>query len=175
MSRYSTRLTISAVALALVAAACTGGGSPDGGDAAEVPAGDPAPTTAFVRFDGSSATFADYAGTPLVVNWWASWCPSCVAEMSAAFKPAQEALGDRVTFVGMNLQDERSKAEELVAETGVLFELAEDPDGTLYVELGGLGMPFTIFIGADGNVVEEHNGPLSEQQLVDMIEELLLS
>jgi len=134
----------------------------------------PAPITPFVLFDGSAASFADYKGTPLVVNFWASWCPSCVAEMSAAFLPAQQRLGDQVAFVGLNIQDERDKAEELAAETGVLFDLAEDADGALYVDLGGLGMPFTVFINADGDVVDEHNGPLTEGQLVEKIEEVLL-
>ncbi|HZJ49168.1 MAG TPA: hypothetical protein VFD97_09085, partial [Acidimicrobiia bacterium] len=56
-------------------------------------------------------------------------------------------------------------------DTGVLFDLAEDTQGDLYVDLGGIGMPFTVFIDASGNIVEKHNGPLNEQQLLDMIEE----
>lgn len=172
-------------AVALVAAACTSGddAASDASAAAqpatdsassEQPAGTPAPSTPFVLFDGSAASFADYKGTPLVVNFWASWCPSCVAEMSAAFLPAQQRLGGQVAFVGLNIQDERAKAEALVDETGVLFDLAEDADGALYVELGGLGMPFTVFINADGEVVGEHNGPLTEGQLVEKIEEVLI-
>jgi len=180
-ARWATLIT----AVALVAAACTSAGgdaTPDQGETApeatsatrQEPAGPPAPSTPFVLFDGSAASFAYYKGTPLVVNFWASWCPSCVAEMSAAFLPAQQRLGEQVAFVGLNIQDERAKAEELVAETGVLFDLAEDADGALYVELGGLGMPFTVFINADGEVVDEHNGPLTEGQLVEKIEEVLL-
>ncbi len=65
-------------------------------------------------FDGSTATLADYEGRPVVVNFWASWCPSCIAEMSAALKPAQEQFGDRVAFLGLNLQDERGEALRLV-------------------------------------------------------------
>jgi len=170
--------------LALFATACAGavsettsGDATPGADTpttAPVVDANPAPTTEFVMFDGSTATFADYAGQPLVVNFWASWCPSCIAEMSAALKPAQEQLGEQVAFLGLNLQDERDKALELVEETGVLFDLGEDAVGDLYIELGGIGMPFTVFIDANGNVVEKHNGPLSEQQLVDLIQEKLL-
>ncbi|MFQ5948770.1 MAG: TlpA family protein disulfide reductase [Acidimicrobiia bacterium] len=137
--------------------------------------GPPAPGLSFEMFDGSTATLADYQGRPLVVNFWASWCPSCVAEMSAAFRPVQQRLGDEVAFLGMNIQDRRGPALELVEETGVLFDLAEDPDGELYVELGGLGMPFTVFISEDGEVLEKHNGPLTEGQLEDMISEVLLA
>jgi thiol-disulfide isomerase/thioredoxin len=176
-----TRLTLTSLglALALVAAACSG----SDGDAGTVPIDEApattvvideyraAPLTEFAMFDGSSATFADYLGRPLVVNFWASWCPSCVAEMAAAFKPAQERVGDDVAFLGLNIQDDRADALRLIEETGVLFDLGDDPLGDLYLEFGGIGMPFTVFIDADGRVVEQHNGPLTESQLLDMIEE----
>jgi hypothetical protein len=75
----------------------------------------------------------------------------------------------------MNIADERDKALELVDETGALFDLAEDSSGELYTELGGLGMPFTVFVSADGQVLDVHNGPLTEDQLVDRINDVLLS
>lgn len=149
--------------LALVAAACGG---------AQAVEGVPAPATSFALFDGSEASLTDFRGQPVVLNFWASWCPSCVAEMSAAFRPVQERLGDEVTFVGMNIQDLRGRADDLLHETGVDWVNAEDPTGGLYQELGGLGMPFTVYIDADGQVVDRHNGPLTEQQLSDHIERL---
>jgi hypothetical protein len=72
--------------------------------------------------------------------------------MSAAFRPVPEDLGGTITFVGMNIQDERALALELLEETAVGWVNAEDPDGALYAELGGLGMPFTVVISADGLV-----------------------
>jgi thiol-disulfide isomerase/thioredoxin len=175
-----TRMTMLAGAVALVAAACSGAGDSlqpagDGIASTSQVQGGPIPADTFETFAGETATLADYAGRPVVVNFWASWCPSCVAEMSAAFLPAQQQLGDQVAFLGMNIQDERSRALELVEETGVLFDLAEDPDGALYTALGGLGMPFTAFVSADGRILDVHNGPLTEGQLVDKINEVLLS
>lgn len=172
---WKTRLGLFALALALVAAACSGSdqSGSGGGTNAEV-AGPAVPVTTFETFAGETVSLASYAGSPLVVNFWASWCPSCVAEMSAAFKPVQEALGDRVTFVGMNIQDDRTLAEQLLEETGVRWVSAEDPSGELYVELGGLGMPFTVFVSPSGEVVDSHNGPLDAGQLTSRIEELLL-
>jgi thiol-disulfide isomerase/thioredoxin len=177
LSNWRSRATLAVVAFAIVAAACSGGDAHaggDGGDGAEVALGPAVPITTFETFEGETATLASYAGRPLVVNFWASWCPSCVAEMSAAFKPVQEAVGDEVTFIGVNIQDERDRAEELLATTGVQWISAEDPQGELYVELGGLGMPFTIFVSPSGEILDTHNGPLNEAQLLDRINELLL-
>jgi cytochrome c-type biogenesis protein len=147
----------------------------NGGESTTAPDGDPVPSGAVARFDGTEMTLGDYAGTPLVVNFWASWCPSCVAELSAAIRPSQDRFGDQVAFVGVNLQDDRDTARQLIEETGVAFDLLEDPDGTLYTEFGALGMPFTAIISADGIVLDTHNGPLTENQLNDKITELLVS
>ncbi len=178
-----TKLTLASLglALALLGAACSGSDAHAGPVATDeaspstvaVDERRPAPLSEFVMFDGSSATLADYEGRPLVVNFWASWCPSCVAEMAAAFKPAQQSVGDEVAFLGLNIQDDRADALRLVEETGVLFDLGDDPLGDLYLEFGGIGMPFTVLIDAEGRIVEQHNGPLTEAQLLDMIEEAL--
>jgi thiol-disulfide isomerase/thioredoxin len=186
-SRTRSRLTITVVALGLVAAACGGAARSDATPraAADVPGnpptvtteprtGPPVPTTTFETFDGERTSLAAYAGQPIVLNFWASWCPSCVAEMSAAFKPVQADLGDEVLFVGMNIQDDRDLALALLEETGVEWLSAEDPRGELYVELGGLGMPFTVYVSADGEVIDSHNGPLTESQLREQIRENLL-
>ena len=172
------RLVGAAVALALLTAACSSGSVADDSEAVSVttaqePSGAEAPITPFATFDGATATLAEFRGEPVVLNFWASWCPSCVAEMSAAFGPVHADLGDTITFVGMNIQDERALALDLLEETGVGWVNAEDPDGALYAELGGLGMPFTVVISADGSVLETHNGPLDEGQLRSLITETL--
>lgn len=180
-SKPPRRFIVAVAGLALVVAACSNASS-DGsvttshaGDSTSAtttthPAGDPAPTRQFVTFAGETVSLATYVGKPVVLNFWASWCPSCVAEMSAAFRPVQQDIGDEITFIGMNIQDERSLAEELLAETGVEWVSAEDQTGELYLDLGGIAMPFTVFIDANGGIVEKHNGPLTEGQLRDMIQ-----
>ena len=169
------RLALLAAAFAVVIAACGSASSDAAPGATEAPinSGTPAPATSFALFDGTQASLASFAGRPVVVNFWASWCPSCVAEMSAAFRPVQEQLGDSVTFVGMNIQDDRALALELLTDTGVQWVSAEDPDGDLYLALGGISMPFTVFISPSGEVLDKHNGPLNEAQLRDRISDVL--
>ncbi len=170
------RLAAAVAALALIAAACGSAATTSESapvTATQAPLGTQAPTTAFTTFDGMTVSLAEFRGEPVVLNFWASWCPSCVAEMSAAFRPVHEDLGGTITFLGMNIQDERALALELLEETGVGWINAEDPAGALYAELGGLGMPFTVVISAEGSVLETHNGPLDEGQLRTLITETL--
>ncbi len=133
-------------------------------------AGEPAPNVEMVDFDGEQVTFAEYLGTPIVLNFWASWCPFCIAEMPGFERVNQDAAG-RVAFIGVNLQDDPGLATQLAGETGVTYRLARDPQGVVYAAFGGIGMPTTVFIDAEGLVSEVITGQMSEDQLRSKIEE----
>jgi cytochrome c biogenesis protein CcdA/thiol-disulfide isomerase/thioredoxin len=171
--RVTAAVAVAAVGLSALTVVSPFDSGADGVAAPGAPLGPPVPTQPVTTFDGAQVSLADYGGRPTVVNFWASWCPSCVAELSAAIVPAQERFGDRVDFVGVNLQDEQDEALDLVADTGVQFDLVEDVDGELYREFGAIAMPFTAFISADGEVVADHNGALSESALTERITEVL--
>lgn len=131
----------------------------------------PSPSVGFALFDGTQATLSDFDG-PLVLNFWASWCPACIAELPD-FEAVSQSVGDEVTFVGMNvLPDDRAAAEALIAETGVTYQLAEDSGGAMYNEFGGIAMPTTVFIGANGEILDVHSGTIFEEDLRDRISEL---
>ena len=123
-------------------------------------------------FDGTTTTLGDLQGRPAVVNFFASWCPPCVAEMPE-FEAVHQQRGDQVAFFGLALQDTRHAAEALVELTGVTYPVAEDPDGTLYRQFAGIAMPTTVFLDADGRVVERHSGILSRSELNARIDALL--
>lgn len=136
----------------------------------EASAGTSAPSVEMVGFDGETIVLADYAGTPVVLNFWASWCPFCVAEMPD-FEDVSRAHADEVVFVGVNLQDDAGAADSLAIETGVTYQLARDPQGVVYNAFGGIGMPTTVFIDADGVVAEVVTGKLSREGLEAKIDQ----
>lgn len=127
-------------------------------------------TTQMTDFEGQTFALSDYRGKPVVVNFWASWCPSCVAEMPD-FEVVYQNRRAEVEFVGINQSDSRERADELADETGVSYRLAEDPDGRIFEAFGGVGMPTTVFINADGDIVDVVVGQLSAEHLEELIDQ----
>lgn len=117
---------------------------------------------------------SDVAGRPVVLNFWASWCVPCRREMPA-FQAVHERLGDQVAFLGVNHQDSRSDALALLAETGVTYPSGHDPQGNVARAYGLFGMPTTVFISPDGDILARRTGEMSADELRRTIDELLLN
>lgn len=131
------------------------------------------PAIDFVWFDGTPGSTTEFVGTPTVLNFWGSWCPPCIAEMPD-FEAVSQALAGRVTFVGMNVADDRADADELAAMTGVTYRLAADPDSAVFQGIGGFVMPTTAFIDERGDVVFVWAGALTGEELRILIDRHLL-
>lgn len=179
------RLAATIVAVGLTAAAC-GGGSDDTsgvinlGDDNLSPAIEDIQSDAavdsevdfdFATFDGGTDNFANYVGTPLVINFFARTCPACVSEMPE-FEHVSNTLGDVVNFVGISTDPRQEDAEILIEETGVTYDLGWDPAGDLFAEFGGFAMPTTVFVSSDGTVAEVWSGVLTADDLTKKIQEL---
>lgn len=128
-----------------------------------------APMIGFERFNGERVQLRDWHGSPVVVNFWASWCPPCVAEMRDAFEPLHQQLGDRIVVLGVAMQDTPAAAQDVVERTGVTYELAADPDGALFTAFGGFGMPTTVLVDTEGRVVAHHTGALTRRELDGLV------
>ena len=126
----------------------------------------------FGLFEGGNATFGDFEGNPLVINFWASWCPACVAELPE-IQAVHEEYGEMVTIVGVANTDDRSAALQLADEVGLTYTLGEDPTGDLFRSLELIAMPSTVFITADGEVHEVFGGQLNEKALSERIATLV--
>jgi thiol-disulfide isomerase/thioredoxin len=101
---------------------------------------------------------------PVVVNFFASWCRPCIDEMPA-FERVHQDVGDQVTFVGMANQDRPADALATVARTGVTYPTYDDPGAAAITYFGAIQMPTTVFIDAEGTVVDMQNGALNEEEL----------
>jgi len=118
----------------------------------------------FTTFDGDRANLSRYAGTPLVINFFARTCPACVSEMPE-FEEVFQAFGGEVVFLGASTDPRIEDAQILVDETGVTYDLAWDPNAELFAHFGGFAMPTTVFVDADGVVRETWSGVLTAEDL----------
>ncbi|MEZ5137408.1 MAG: TlpA disulfide reductase family protein [Acidimicrobiales bacterium] len=116
-----------------------------------------------VTADGEGATLDQLRGEGrTLVNFWQSGCPPCVEEMPL-LQQGSEANRD-VTFLGANvLETDPEAAAELLASTGVTYPSFEDPEGNLYAETKVPGLPGTILLDADGNVLDTHIGRFASE------------
>lgn len=124
------------------------------------------------RLNGDGhVSLASVRGQPVVVNFFASWCVPCRKEMPALQAVAAKVQG-RVAFLGVDHQDDRSGALQLLADTGVQYPTGYDPDGKVATSYGLFGMPTTLFVAPDGRLLEKHTGELSQAQLEESISRL---
>jgi cytochrome c biogenesis protein CcmG/thiol:disulfide interchange protein DsbE len=122
--------------------------------------------------DGTPAAFADFVdGRPTVVNFFASWCAPCRAEMPD-FQSVYTDVQTDVNFVGFALQDSPTAAAELADITGITYPWALDPGGELLVAFGGFAMPTTVYLSPDGEVVGTENGAITAEQLRNRVSDL---
>ena len=117
----------------------------------------------FPRFDlpilggtGQRATETDLHGAPRLVNVWATWCPTCLAE-HAELTRIGRATG--LSIIGVNYKDEPRKAEAWLARHGDPYQFhVIDADGELGVDLGVYGAPETFLVDAGGIIRHKHVG-----------------
>jgi cytochrome c biogenesis protein CcmG/thiol:disulfide interchange protein DsbE len=104
---------------------------------------------------------ADLLGQPVLVNVWATWCPTCKAEHAELMRIAATT---NVRLVGVNYKDVSSKAIRWLADYGDPYDVViVDQDGALGVELGVYGAPETFLLDAQGNVVYKRVGDVNER------------
>lgn len=138
----------------------------------EVPGGPDLSDLTFDTFDGGTGTLADYAGTPLVVNFFASWCPPCVREMPE-FQEVFERLDGQVAFLGLSQDRSAQDALDLVETTGVTYDVGWDLDLEVYKETGSIAMPTTAFVSPSGELLDTFAGVLDTESLAERIEDSL--
>jgi len=134
-----------------------------------------APDFTLETIDGQSVRLSELFGQPVVVNFWASWCPPCRAEMPA-MQTVYETYQGQIHLLAINAtrQDSLADALAFVSENSLAFPILLDPDGAAYRQYAITSLPTTFFIGADGIVAEVVvGGPLTEAGLRSRIDSLL--
>lgn len=135
--------------------------------------GKPAPQFSMTLLDGGEFRLEEHAGRPVVINFWASWCPPCRDESPGFERVWRKYRDTGVLFVGVDIQDTQEEAARYVEEFGLTFPNGRDPDGKITVDYGVIGLPVTFFIGANGVVEGRWVGAVPEDKLEDWTRSLI--
>lgn len=132
-----------------------------------------APDFTMTDKDGNEVKLSNFAGKPIVLNFWASWCGPCQMEMPD-FEEMYKTYGEDVQFVMVNMTDGSQEtvesATKFITEKGYTFPVYYDTkmEGAYYYSVYSL--PMTYFIGADGYVAGRNTGMISGENLQKGIE-----
>jgi thiol-disulfide isomerase/thioredoxin len=121
--------------------------------------------------DGRPVPLAGFAGKPIVINLWASWCPPCRREMPAMQRA--QATNPDVNFVFVNQGEELPAVAQYLGQHGlILRNVLLDPQGSVGAALGQGALPTTLFFDAEGRLVSTRLGELSSATLNQRLVEI---
>jgi peroxiredoxin len=135
--------------------------------------GDAAPDFTLPTVDGKgTVSLSGLRGTPVVLNFWASWCTPCRAEFPILRQAAGDAQG-RYQVIGVNTRDHvRGDARSFLTDEHTTWPNGYDADESVRRAYGVNSQPQTVFIDADGVVVARVAGQLTRQTLDEHLREL---
>jgi len=121
---------------------------------------------------GNRVSTADLSGKPVILNFWATWCPPCRSELPA-FDKLYRQYGNEVSFMMIDLTDGYRETVEgvkkFMSENGYTFPVYYDTEGSAAEAYNVSSIPFTVAVGRNGNIVGTHLGAMSEAALEKLI------
>lgn len=142
-----------------------------------------APQTGFLAPDftlpsstGESITLSSFYGSPVIVNFWASWCTPCRKEMPAIQQVYADFENQGLIILGINTtsQDNKEDAIAFSKKVGVTFPILFDENGQVNTVYQIRALPTTFFINSDGVIQEiTIGGPMSEALIRSKIETIM--
>jgi cytochrome c biogenesis protein CcmG/thiol:disulfide interchange protein DsbE len=127
-------------------------------------AGDTAPSFSVVTEHGKTITRSDFGGKLLVLNFWASWCPPCIAELPSLNRFTKEYASQGVVVLGISNDKNERLYKNFLAQRQVAFETARDPEANISTSYGTFQIPETYIIDRNGKVLEK---VISDQDWMD--------
>lgn len=135
-------------------------------------AGYAAPDFTLQLTNGDTVSLSDYRGKPVVLNFWATWCPPCRAEIPH-FQSASINYNGQVSILGVNDGEAPATVREFVNDYNMTYPVLMDTSSAVSIQYRVNALPTTVFIDAEGVIQELFTGIINEAVLEARIENLL--
>ncbi len=142
--------------------ASTPGGQQELSGVIGVKVGNIPPDFALVDLDGNTVTLSHLRGKTVVMNFWATWCPPCRAEMPALEALYQEYKDRDVLVLGVDVRESPDKVRPFIQKYGYSWIFVQDVSGAVSRTYGIRAIPTTFFIGKEGLIREVSIGAMSK-------------
>ncbi len=126
-----------------------------------------------VDYDNKIHKLSDYQGKPVILNFWASWCPFCIEEMPVFEKIYQEYKKEGLEMIAVNRGESKERSKEFTDKMKLSFHLLLNPADDVYKAYQFQAMPTTILITPEGKIEDIKFGPFTEEELREKVEILL--
>ena len=162
--------------LAAVLATCGGSSSPQSGGGspqAGVNQGYLAVDFTLPALDGAEVSPSDYRGSVVLINFWATWCPPCRAEIPDIIKAYEARQGDGLVVLGIAVEQAYPLVAPFAEAIGMSYPVLLDEHGQVYKTYRTPGLPMSIFLDREGVIRVRHVGLMTGQQLDGYLASLL--
>lgn len=135
----------------------------------------PAPASTGRSLDGQPLALADYAGKPVALNFWASWCGPCARE-APQIQAVSQAYKGRAQVLGVDIADQATNAKTFERDLGITYPSFYDPSAKIAAQFRGIApqaLPTTLVLDAGHRVAVRHFGAVTEAQLRGYLEQVL--
>ena len=164
--RLSTQYSVLSTLLALALVACSGAQP-----AARL--GSPAPDFSLPTADGGTVRLADLKGKPILINFWATWCPPCREEMPAMQELYEQYRERGLVILAVDMEEDLRPVRRWIDQGGYTFTFLLDSEGEQVKRYNIIASPTSYFVGRDGVIRDLKLGALSRGEMQTKIEKLL--
>jgi len=118
---------------------------------------------------GETVRLSDYRGQVVMLNFWATWCPPCRAEMPAIQDAYEQHEDDGFVVLAINNRETPIQIQPFANSYGLSFPIVLDMDARLAGKFAIRSFPTSIFLNTDGEAYATHSGAVSPEQLEEYI------